>query len=456
MPARAQDIGPSTKGLPLIRDAEIEQLLREYTAPILRAAGLSKQNIQIVIINNRAFNAFVADGRRIFINLGALLDSQTPNQIIGVLAHETGHIAGGHLSRLRQELANMQTASIIMMMLGVGAMVAGASAGAGSSIGQIAPAAIMGPQSMLLRTLISYQRAQEEQADRAGVKFLSATSQSTKGMYETFKRFADQSMFSARLVDPYLQSHPMPSERVHALEELAKSSPYWEKRDSPELQLRHDMMRAKLSGFLDRPETIVNRYPMRDTSLPAQYARAISAYRHSDLRSAMAQIDALIQHHPQNPYFHELKGQALMESGRPAEAIAPLRKAVSLAPNANLIRVMLAQALVASNQANVVDDAISILRDVLLRDTDIVEGYRYLAMAYGRKGDLAQADLASAQAAFTSGDFTTARGLAERAKSRFPAGSPGWVKADDITSFKPPTAPKRPGRPSGLTIGPTR
>ena len=192
-----------------------EQLLRDYTRPILRAAGLEKQNIQMVIINESAFNAFVADGRRIFVNYGAMMQSETPNQIIGVLAHETGHLAGGHLSKLREQLAQAQTQMIIAMLLGAGAMVAGArSGGRNSGLTNAGAAAIAAPQEMIRRTLLSYQRQQEENADRAGVKFLTATGQSAKGMYETFKRFTDESLFAARGADPYVQSHPMPVERV--------------------------------------------------------------------------------------------------------------------------------------------------------------------------------------------------------------------------------------------------
>jgi predicted Zn-dependent protease len=428
---------PANAGLPLIRDAEIEQLLREYTTPILRAAGLGPQNVQVIIINERVFNAFVMDGRRIFVNAGALTESITPNQIIGVLAHESGHIAGGHLAKMRQEMANAETQMILATILGVGAMVAGAKSGAGASAGQIGMAALTAPGEIIKRSLLSYVRAQEEQADKAAVKFLNATGQSAKGMHETFRRFADQTMFSARFIDPYVQSHPMPIERVKSLEEVARTSSYWDKKDPPELQLRHDMMRAKLIAFLERPDTIARRYPASDTNLPSRYARAISAYRFSDLRSAVAQIDALIQTQPGNPYFHELKGQALMESGRGAEAIAPLRKAVSLAPNSNLIRALLAQALVSTNDKRQADEAIAILRDVVIHEKDLVSGYRQLAMAYGQKGDLAQADLASAQASFASGDFKTARELAARAKTRLPTGSPGWVKADDIATYRP-------------------
>src|SRR5262249_23989660 len=207
-PARvARPAGPAAlhgapRGLPLSGDAEIEQLMREYTQPILRVAGLTQQNIRVVIINERSFNAFVADGRRIFVNVGALMDAKTPNEIIGVLAHETGHLAGGHLARMREEVARAQTAAIVAMLLGVGAMVAGARSGS-SSIGQVGAAAISAPESVAFRSLLSYVRAQEEQADRAGVKFLTATGQSPKGMYDTFRRLADQMLVSARYMDPY-------------------------------------------------------------------------------------------------------------------------------------------------------------------------------------------------------------------------------------------------------------
>src|SRR5690349_2783779 len=425
-------------GLPLIRDAEAEQLLRDYTRPILRAAGLEKQNIQMVIINEPSFNAFVADGRRIFVNTGAIMQSETPNQIIGVLAHETGHLAGGHLAKIREQLANAQTQMIIAMLLGAGALVAGAkSGGATSGLTQAGAAAIQAPQEMIRRNLLSYQRQQEENADRAGVKYLTANGQSARGMYETFKRFTSDSMFAARGADPYLQSHPMPFDRVQALEGLARSSPYWDKKDDPALQLRHDMVRAKISAFMERPDTVYRRYPSSNNSLPARYARAIVTYRHGDLRSAIAQIDTLIAEQPNNPYFYEVRGQALLEGGRPAEAIAPLRKAVQLSHNAPLIEMLLGQALVASNDKAYTDEAIAILRAAVSRETEAPLGFSQLAMAYGRKGDYAQADLASAQAAYLRGDNKTARELASRAKTRFAIGTPGWVKADDIVSAKP-------------------
>jgi predicted Zn-dependent protease len=430
-------LAQQNKGPPILRDTEAEQLLRDYTRPILRTAGLEKQNIQMVIINDSAFNAFVADGRRIFVNYGALMQSETPNQIIGVLAHETGHLAGGHLAKLREQLAQAQTQMIIAMLLGAGAMAAGARGGSNNGLAVAGAAAVAAPQEVIRRTLLSYQRQQEENADRAGVKFLTATGQSAKGMYETFKRFTDEGLFAARGADPYLQSHPMPADRVAALAEIARSSPYWEKKDDPALQLRHDMVRAKISAFMERPDTVARRYPSSNNSLPARYARAISTYLHGDLRSALAQIDGLIQVQPNNSYFYELRGQALLEGGKPAEAIAPLRRAVQLSSNAPLIEMLLGQALVATNNNAYTDEAINILRAAVAREGEAPIGYSQLAMAYGRKGDYAQADLASAQAAYLRGDNKTARELASRAKTRFAIGTPGWVKADDIVSARP-------------------
>jgi predicted Zn-dependent protease len=434
LPAAAQE----GKGPPMIRDTEAEQLLRDYSRPILHAAGLEKQNIQVVIINDSTFNAFVADGRRIFVNYGAIMQSETPNQLIGILAHETGHLAGGHLAKMREQIAHAQTQLIIAMLLGAGAVVAGARSGnSNGGLTNAGAAALSAPGEIIQRSLLSYQRQQEENADRAGVKFLTATGQSAKGMYDTFKRFSNDSLFAAHNADPYVQSHPMPVERVAALEELARTSPYWDKKDDPALQARHDMIRAKFSAFMERMDTVYRRYPLSDTSLPARYAHAIATYRHGELHDALAKIDALIQIQPANPYFYELRGQALLEGSKPAEAIAPLRKAVQLSNNAPLIEMLLGQALVGTDNTAYTEEAIAILRAAVSRETEAPLGYTQLAMAYGRKGDYAEADLSSAQAAYLRGDNKTARDLASRAKTRFAIGTPGWVKADDIVTAKP-------------------
>jgi len=429
LPAHAQT--GSNAGIPLIRDAEIEQLMRDYTAPILKVAGLGNQNVKVVLIDDNSFNAFVMDAHRIFVNTGALKQATTPNQMIGVFAHETGHIVGGHLSKMRQELANVQTAMIIGMLLGAAAMIGGHG---NTDMGNVGGAIFTAPQAAAMSSLLSYQRAQEESADRAGVRFLTMSGQSAKGMYDTFKKFGDDSLFSAHGANPYAQNHPMPQERIDALATFVHNQ-YWDKKDSPELQFRCDMMRAKLWGFTERPNVVLAHYPMSDTSLPARYARAISAYRYAGLQNSLPQIDSLIAAMPNNPYFYELKGQALLEGARPAEAIAPLRRAVQLAPDPALIQILLSQAMVATNDPKMAEQAIPLLRDALLKEPEAADAYTTLAMAYGRKNDLADADLASAQAAFARGDNKTARELADRAKQRFPIGSPGWVRADDIVAY---------------------
>jgi len=437
VPARAQTAG---RAMPIIRDTEIENLLRDYASPILHAAGLAKQNVKVVIVNDRAFNAFVMDGKHIFINAGALFDAKTPNEVIGVIAHETGHLAGGHLMRMREEMSRAQTASIVAMLLGVGAAVAGAKAGAG---GEVGAAALTAPQSMIMRSLLAYVRTQEDQADHAGVKFLTETHQSPKGMMELFKRLAGESLFNSRYADPYLQTHPMPADRVATLEKIAHASPYFDQKDSPALQHRHDMMRAKLAGFLERPDTVARRFPASDQSLPARYARAISAYRHSDLRGALTQIDSLIQSEPSNPYFYELKGQALLEGARPADAVAPLRKAAQITRDAPLISVMLAQASLESKSKDAGRTVVGLLQNASTRDPEVPGMYRMLAQAYASEKDYAHADLASAQDAAEKGDIATARQLAARAKTSLPVGSPAWVRADDITNLKSPKSTAR-------------
>ncbi|MCA0399782.1 MAG: M48 family metalloprotease [Proteobacteria bacterium] len=432
-PAAAQQ----KRQISFIRDAEIEQVMRDYLDPLLGAAGLRKGFIRVVLVNDRSFNAFVADGKRVFVNIGAIMDSTTPNQIIGVLAHETGHIAGGHLARLRSEVDKATAIAVIGSILGAAAVIGSAqSRQVGANSEGMMGAIFAGPE-MARRTLLAYQRTEEQAADKAGLAYLEKTGQSGKGMLETFERMANESLFSASRMDKYLQSHPMPQDRVASLRESAPKSAHFEKKDSPVLQLKHDMIRAKLFAFTAPATETARRYPAYNTTLPARYARAISDYRFGKPDQALKAIDALIREQPANPYFWELKGQALLEAGQAGAAVAPLRKAVALAPNQPLIRTMLGHALVAQETPQSVAEAIRELSNATSRDPDNYEGFRYLGQAYARRGDEGNAALAAARGALIEGQFQDAQRFARRALPLLPPNSPAYLAAKDIAEAKP-------------------
>jgi predicted Zn-dependent protease len=418
LPAQAQ-------GLPLIRDTEIESLLNDYARPIFKAAGVGEGRVAVRIVRSDVFNAFVLDGRNVFIHTGALMQAETPNEVIGVIAHETGHIAGGHLAALRARIARDQTRILLIRILGIGAAIASGQGGA-----------MLAGEELVLRSLMAERRSQESAADQAGLRFLNATRQSGRGMLATFERFAQQEYISDSQKDPFVRSHPVAADRLVQLRNLAERSPYYNVKDPPALQLRHDMMRAKLAGYLERPQVVFNRYPPSDASLPARYGRAIARFMQGGLRAALPEVDALIKERPDNPYFWELKADFLVRSGQQREAIAPLRQALRLSGEANLIRVQLAQALLATQDAAVVNEAVELLRKSLIEDEN-QGAYRSLGDAYYRQGRQAEANAAIAQAHFLEGDIKQAQIFAKRAQAGLKQGTPAWIKMDDIIRYKP-------------------
>ncbi len=428
----------SGRPLSLIRDAEIEQLVRDYISPLLKVSQVNSGATKIFLVGDRSFNAFVAEGRNIFINAGALMETETPNEIIGVLAHEIAHIAGGHLVRQRMQLDRAAIMAVAGMLLSAGAL-AGTARNRQVGMEGNAPAGIMlGPQEIIRRSLLAYQRSEEQAADIAAVKYLSATHQSAQGLLKTLERFNKQALFASSQLDPYLLSHPLPAERMSFLSEAARQSSAFHAKDPPARQARHDLVRAKLVAFLADGNETNRRYPLSDASLAARYARAISAYRFGRVNDAISQIDQLIATQPANAYFHELKGQTLLEAGRAAQAIAPLKRAVALAPSAAPIRVMLGHALVSSGSPQGATEAIPILNRVTQQEQENGDAFQYLAMAYERKGDQPMAQLSAAQALFLAGRYVEARTQASRAQKQFQQGTTGWLKADDILNYRPP------------------
>ncbi len=435
---------PATaQNLPLIRDTEIENLLNDYARPIFRAANLGTGRIKVRIVQNDAFNAFVLDGRNVFVHTGTLMQAETPNEVIGVIAHESGHITGGHMAALKARIAQDQLKCTIAQVLGIGAMVAGGVMGGDSAreLGGAGQGIMAGGCEIVMRGLLAERRQQESAADQAGLSFLNATKQSGRGMLATFERFAQQEYLSDAYKQAYARSHPLSRDRLARLRQLVEGSPYFPARDPPQLQLRHDLMRAKLSGYMEPPQTVFNRYPPTDNTLPARYARALGYFFQGGpgaLDKALSEMDALLRERPQNPYFWEVKGDLLMRTGKTREAIPFLRQALKLEPTATLINVQLATALLSLEDPNTLAEAIDLLRKSLVVD-DNPNAYLQLANAYYKVGKQAEAEAMMAQAYFLKSDIKQAQIFAKRAQSKLRTGSPEWLKNDDIINYKPET-----------------
>ncbi|MBN9137593.1 MAG: M48 family metallopeptidase, partial [Phyllobacterium sp.] len=340
-------IAAAQSNVPIVRDAEIEALVTDYATPIINTAGLGKRAIRIVLVNNSSFNAFV-DGRRIFINTGALLQAETPNEIIGVLAHETGHLAGGHQFQLREQMAHAKTMAVVAGLVGLGAAVAGAATKQGG-MAQAGTGVAMGGTEMAMRSLLSYQRTEEMAADRSAITYLANTGQSAKGMLTTFERFSNALSLSGTRTDPYRISHPMPRERIANLETLARASPYFDKTDSPALQQRHDLMRGKIAAYTGGGASVLQNFRKDPNNIGARYGNAIATYLNGSSQEALGKIDALIREQPKNPYFHEMRGEILLKQNKVMEAAAAYQKASTLDPRkSGLIRMAYVRALMLS------------------------------------------------------------------------------------------------------------
>lgn len=423
------------RNVSVIRDAEIESLLADYASPILRAAKLEARGIEVILVNDQSFNAFVS-GRRIFVNVGAILQSQTPNEIIGVLAHEAGHLAGRHQERLRAQMEGSKTLAIVGTLLGVSAIIAGSTSG--NDAGGAAGAAIIGaaPQ-MAARNLLSYKRGEEINADNAALQYLRQTKQSPRGMLTTFERFAQSMALAGVRPDPYRLSHPLPQERISLLEQSAKKSPYFNRTDSKALQLRHDLARAKISAFTEGFPGLERRFPSASKSLPALYGRAIALDLTGRSKDALNIVDALIKAQPSNPYFHELRGEILLKLRQVNAAVQSFAKAATLDKSGSgLIQARLGFAYVATGDQTNAKKAISAVRKGLQANPDNFNAYRTLSSAYALSGDVAEAELAMAEGHFKAGNTRDAKVFAGRAVQKLVPGQPSWQRAKDILLVK--------------------
>jgi predicted Zn-dependent protease len=409
----------------LIRDAEIENTIRVWATPLFEAAGLVPEDVRIILVNDRRLNAFVAGGQNLFLNTGLLLRSDHAGQVIGVIAHETGHIAGGHLARLPEAMKNATAMAILSLVLGA---VAGVAAGRPDA----AVAGMAGGMTAAERNLLAYTRTQEASADQAGVNFMEQNGISSKGLMEFFDILAGQELMVTARQDPYVRTHPLTKERIDFVRNFVATSKFSNAPLPPEWVVMHKRMKAKLFGFIEPISRTLTTYKENDLSVEARYARAVALYRKPDVPQALAVIDSLIKEAPDDPFFHELRGQTLFENGRAADALPSYEKAVQLLPRSGLLRIDLARVQLDLNRPDMDQKAVANLNEALRQENENAMAWRQLAIAEGRTGNIGMAALALAEEAMLRGDYRVALGQAQRAERLLPVGSPPYLRVQDL------------------------
>jgi predicted Zn-dependent protease len=417
--AAADDEGPTS-----LRDSETEVLFRDISKPLIEAANLAPASVRIVLLNDQDINAFVAGSQNVYVNSGLILASDNVNQVQAVIAHELGHVAGGHSIRIGEGARQATGISIATLVLGAIALAAGA--------GDAAMGLMMMGQRAALGSFLAFTRAQETSADAAGASYLSKAGISGKGSLEFFKKLQNQEYrLAVYATDSYDRTHPLSSERIAMLENLYKKDPAWDRPTDPALEARFQRVKAKLLGFLN-PRQATIKYPETDQTVPAHYARAYAYHLGAYPEKALAEADALLKINPHDPYFLELKGQILLEGGKPAEAIAPLREATERSANSPLIASMLGHALISTENPQNFKEAKAILKTAVARDNENPFAWYQLGIIYDREGDQARAALATAERNNLEGKPKLALASAEMALRGIPAGTPDYLRAQDI------------------------
>ena len=428
-PARAQSI---------LRDAETERFLRDITDPLLLAAGLEPSSITIFLIGDSSINAFAAGGRYIGVHSGMILANDNVNELIGVLAHETCHIACQHSLRTRGAIQNAGITSILSMVLGAAAIAAG---GGDAGIGLISAG-----QQAAQRQFLAYSRGQESEADIAGARYLEAVGVSPAGLISFFDKLRDQEILAQIRQDPYVRSHPINRTRILQLQDALERSPHKDKPPDVILSERFERIKAKLFGYISDPVQTLRTYPVSDISIAARYARVYGYHKALEWDLALEEADALIAAEPENPYFHEIKGQILFENGKVREALPVLERAVELAPNQPLIITALGQALVSTEDEDMMARAQPVLEEATRLDRGNTFAWFNLAKTYSWQGKEAHANLATAERFYAAGYAGRAAHHARMAVEAFDRGSPEWLRAQDILAAAGPVLQQQRGR----------
>jgi predicted Zn-dependent protease len=424
--------GAFAQQISLIQDAEIESMIAAYARPILKAAGIGRTRVRIV--NDRRFNAFVDDTGTIYIYTGMIIDIKNPRELKGVLAHEIGHVAGGHVNRIRSQMENQARVQAVTMLLGLGLMAASAAGDGSQAIGGAASTLILASQSALRNNLMAFRRSEESSADAAAVKFLTAAGQSTKGLEEILLTLQTNQSFRAAAAN-YVATHPLAQDRINQVVKAARASPTYNQPDTAKEKNMLAMAQAKIVGYLESSRTVRARYPNSDRSLAARYARVVAGYKAGAGPGAVAAMANLVADQRSNPYFQELFGQMFLETGQAKKSLGPLRRAVELAPNKLPIRILYGLALVEAGGRTNFTEAVRQLGRASREPSPYPRVFRLLARAHAGLGNVGEADLAAAEAAYLAKDLGLARALANKAKKKLKPSSPGWLRADDILSI---------------------
>jgi predicted Zn-dependent protease len=413
------------KGMSLIRDTEIENTIRSYAEPILRVASLEDEAFNIHIVRSNELNAFVARGQRLFVTTGLMQRSGDANQLIGVIAHEIGHITGGHLARTHAALEKAGKAAIVTQLLGLAAGILSGSAGAGAAVAT-------GGHHVAERSFLNYSRGQEQAADQAGANYLERAGISGKGLLDFLTILSNQELLHSSRQDPYVRTHPLTQGRITFIRRHVANSRYSNQPTTSKFAEMHRRLVAKLNGFMDPPGKTLRDYKASDRSVAARYARAIALFRQADLDRAGPLIAGLISEEPLNPYFHELKGQMMFENGRMEAALESYRESIRLLPNAPLLRTAIAHVEIEINRPELIDDALIHTKAALRKDRFISRAWRLKGVAHGRKGQLGLSAVSLAEYNLLIGRKAQAKTLAQRALKLLKNGEPAWLRAQDI------------------------
>jgi predicted Zn-dependent protease len=418
-PALAADEGPS-----ILRDTETEALFADIAKPLVEAANLDNKSVKVVLLNDDEINAFVAGSQNVYVNSGLLTRADNVNQLQFVIAHELGHVAGGHAIRMGEGMKEATGITLATMVLGAIAIAAGAG-DAGLGLMMMGQRAAMGQ-------FLAFTRAQETSADLAGASYLHKAGISGKGGLDFFKKLQNQEYrLAIYATDSYDRTHPLSSERISILTNLFEKDPAWNKPTDPALEARFQRVKAKLVGFIN-PKQAISKYPETDQTVPAHYARAYAYHLGAYPDKALAEADSLLKTNPHDPYFLELKGQILLESGRPADAIAPLREATEKSGRAPLIASMLGHALISTENQKNMEEAKGILKTAVSVDNENPFAWYQLGIIYDSEGDTPRAALATAERNNLEGNPKLALASAEMAMRGIPAGTPDYLRAQDI------------------------